>query len=42
MEEKLRSNNVKIVQIREEDYGKLLTFEDLNGNWLELFEPKTA
>ena len=36
----LEEKGVKIVgDIRNEDYGKLLTFEDPNGHWLELFEP---
>ena len=39
MKQKLESCNVKIVRIREEKYGRLLTFEDPNGHWLELFEP---
>ncbi|MGI5077789.1 VOC family protein [Treponema maltophilum] len=26
--------------VREEAYGKLLTFEDLDGHWLEFFENK--
>ncbi len=28
-----------IGNIRKEGYGKLLTFEDPNGHWLELLEP---
>ena len=28
--------------IREEAYGKLLTFEDPDGHWLEFFENKQA
>ena len=28
--------------VREETYGKLLTFEDLDGHWLEFFENKRA
>lgn len=28
--------------VREESYGKLLTFEDLDGHWLEFFENKRA
>lgn len=40
--EKLQKQSVKIIgDIRHEPYGKLLTFEDPNGHWLELFEPKT-
>lgn len=41
MKSKLIKNNVKLINnIRNEEYGKLLTFEDPNGHWLELFEPK--
>ena len=37
--ERLDEKGVKIIgDIRIEDYGKLLTFEDPNGHWLELFE----
>lgn len=40
MKERLLEHNVKLVgDIRDEGYGKLLTFEDPNGHWLELFEP---
>ena len=28
--------------VREESYGKLLTFEDPDGHWLEFFENKQA
>ena len=28
--------------VREESYGKLLTFEDPDGHWLEFFENKRA
>ena len=31
-----------IGDVREETYGKLLTFEDLDGHWLEFFENKRA
>ncbi|WP_432895607.1 VOC family protein [Treponema socranskii] len=31
-----------IGDVREEAYGKLLTFEDLDGHWLEFFENKRA
>ena len=41
MKQLLHKKKVKIVKIREESYGKLLTFEDPNGHWLELFEPKS-
>ena len=35
----LQTKNVKIIgNIRNENYGKLLTFEDIDGNWLEFFE----
>lgn len=37
--DELRSKNVKIIgNIREEPYGKLLTFEDLDGHWLEFYQ----
>lgn len=37
---KLETREVNIIGgIRKEEYGKLLTFEDPNGHWLELFEP---
>ena len=40
MKARLIENNVKLIgHIRKEKYGKLLTFEDPNGHWLELFEP---
>lgn len=40
MKAKFLDNNVKLIgDIREEKYGKVLTFEDPNGHWLELFEP---
>ena len=36
----LLKHKVKLIgDIRKEKYGKLLTFEDPNGHWLELFEP---
>lgn len=39
--EHFRKNNIRTIgDIREESYGKLLTFEDPNGHWLELFEMK--
>ncbi len=35
----LRSKNIKIIgEIREEPYGKLFTFEDPDGHWLEFFQ----
>ncbi|MDO5104530.1 VOC family protein [Capnocytophaga sp.] len=38
----LVANNVRIIgDIRDEHYGKLLTFEDLDGNWFEFFENKS-
>ena len=37
---RIELGGIKIINIREEEYGKLLTFEDPNGHWLELFEPK--
>ena len=37
---KLVKNGVNVIgDIRSKSYGKLLTFEDPNGHWLELFEP---
>ena len=40
MQEHLISLGVKrIGSIRKEPYGKLLTFEDPDGHWLEFFEP---
>ncbi|GIM49743.1 VOC family protein [Capnocytophaga stomatis] len=39
--EELKSKNVRFIgTIRYENYGKLLTFEDPDGNWLEFFENK--
>ncbi|MBI5733322.1 MAG: VOC family protein [Candidatus Kerfeldbacteria bacterium] len=39
MQRKLEGSGVKLIGgIRNESYGKLLTFEDPNGHWLELFE----
>jgi len=39
----LISLGVKLIgDIREEPYGKLLTFEDPDGHWLEFFENKSA
>ena len=36
-------SRVKLIGgVREESYGKLLTFEDLDGHWLEFFENKRA
>jgi len=35
----LEQKKVKIIKKREETYEKLITFEDPNGHWLELFEP---
>ncbi len=41
MKVRLIENNVTLIgDIRQENYGKLLTFEDPNGHWLELFEAK--
>lgn len=41
VKEQLENHNVKIIgDVRNESYGKLLTFEDPNGHWLEVFEPK--
>lgn len=41
MQKHLEENGVKTIgEIKNESYGKLLTFEDPNGHWLELFEPK--
>jgi len=37
---RLEEHGVRIIgDIRCEPYGTLLTFEDPNGHWLELFEP---
>ena len=39
MRRHLVSLDVKLIgEIREEPYGKLLTFEDPDGHWLEFFE----
>ena len=36
----LKQRGVKLIgAIREEPYGKLLTFEDSDGHWLEFYEP---
>ena len=41
MRQQLISLGVKLIgDIREELYGKLLTFEDPDGHWLEFFENK--
>lgn len=38
---RLEQNKVKIIKdVREESYGKIFTFEDPNGHWLEVFEKK--
>jgi len=43
MRQHLISLGVKLIgDVREEPYGKLLTFEDLDGHWLEFFENKRA
>ena len=43
MRRHLVSLDVKLIgEIREEPYGKLLTFEDPDGHWLEFFENKRA
>lgn len=39
-EAELKSMDVKIVNKMNEPYGDLITFEDLDGNWLEFYEPK--
>ena len=40
MKSRLAEAGAKFVgEIRDEEYGKLLTLEDPNGHWLELFEP---
>ncbi len=40
MEKRFKENGVKTIgEVKNESYGKLLTFEDPNGHWLELFEP---
>mgnify|MGYP001022354086 FL=1 len=41
MRQQLVFLGVKLIgDIREEPYGKLLTFEDPDGHWLEFFEKK--
>ena len=41
--QQLISLGVKLIGgVREEAYGKLLTFEDPDGHWLEFFENKRA
>ena len=43
MRQQLVFLGVKLIgDIREEPYGKLLTFEDPDGHWLEFFENKRA
>ena len=43
MRRHLISLGVKLIgDIRAESYGKLLTFEDPDGHWLEFFENKRA
>ena len=40
MHQELTKQGVRIVgKIRIEPYGKILTIEDPNGHWLELFQP---
>lgn len=42
-QKELLCKNVKLVgSIRKEKYGKLLTFEDPDGHWLELYERKSS
>ena len=42
MKKLLLAHQVKLIgDIRSEEYGKLLTFEDPDGHWLELFEPES-
>ena len=37
--EELKNKGVKTIgEIRTEPYGKLLTFEDLDGHWLEFYQ----
>ena len=37
----VEKNGGKLIgSVRKENYGNLQTFEDPNGHWLELFEPK--
>ncbi|MDO4763381.1 MAG: VOC family protein [Flavobacteriaceae bacterium] len=39
--EELKRKGIHFIgSIRNENYGKLLTFEDPDGNWFELFEGK--
>ena len=39
--QKLKMSKTKIIgDIRAESYGKLLTFEDPNGHWIEFYEPR--
>lgn len=43
MRQHLISLGVNLIgDVREEPYGKLLTFEDPDGHWLEFFENKRA
>ncbi len=36
---KLKTKNIKFIGgVRNESYGKLLTFEDLDGHWLEFYQ----
>ena len=43
MQQHLVSPGVKLIGgVREEPYGKLQTFEDPDGHWLEFFENKKA
>lgn len=40
-QKELEKKGVKFVgEIRRDSYGNILTFQDPNGHWLELFEPK--
>lgn len=40
--QELNSKKIKLIgNIRNETYGKLLTFEDPDGNWLEFFQNKS-
>lgn len=39
-EKELQKQGVKIVNKMDEPYGIIVTFQDLDGNWLEFYEPK--
>lgn len=39
-ENELKSQGVIVVNRMAEDYGTIITIEDLDKNWLEFYEPK--